>query len=87
MSDQPHVPPVATPRNPVAQPPGPRKVNLNAASADELDTLPMIGLKRAKQIIAFRQANGPFGAVDDLKNVQGIGDGTMKASRHLIEVR
>ena len=87
MSDQPHEPLVATPRNPVAQPPGPRKVNLNAASADELDTLPMIGLKRAKQIIAFREANGPFGAIDDLKNVLGIGAGTVKAIRHLVEVR
>jgi competence protein ComEA len=87
VSDQPHAPLVATPRNPVAQPPGPRKVNLNVASADELDALPMIGLNRANQIIAFRQANGPFGAVDDLKNVPGIGDGTMKAVRHLLEVR
>ena len=87
VSDQPHVPLVATPRHPVAQPLGPRRVNLNAASADELDTLPMIGLKRARQIVAFRQANGPFGAVDDLKNVPGIGNGTMKAIRHLIEIR
>ena len=38
----------------------------------------MIGLNRANQIIAFRQANGPFA---------GIGDGTMKAIRHLVEVR
>lgn len=52
VSDQPHAPLVATPRNPVAQPPGPRKINVNSASADELDTLPMIGLNRAKQIIA-----------------------------------
>lgn len=87
VSDQPQAPLVATPRNPIAQPPGPRIINVNVASADELDALPMIGLKRAKQIVAFRDANGPFGTVDELKNVQGIGDGTMKAIRHLIGVR
>jgi competence protein ComEA len=52
-----------------------------------LDTLPMIGLKRARQIVAFREANGPFGTIDEVRNVPGIGDGTMKAIRPLIEIR
>jgi len=87
VSDQPQAPPIATPRNPVAQPSGPVKVNVNAASADQLDTLPMIGLKRAKQIVAFREANGPFGTIDEVANVPGIGSGTMKAIRPLIDIR
>ena len=87
VSDQPQTPLIATPRNPVAQPTGPAKVNVNTASADQLDTLPMIGLKRARQIVAFREANGPFGTIDEVRNVPGIGDGTMKAIRPLIEVR
>lgn len=87
LSDLPHAPLVATPRNPVARTTGPGKVNLNTASADQLDTLPMIGLKRAKQIVAFREARGPFVAIDDLLNVPGMGNGTLKAVRHLIDVK
>lgn len=87
VSDQPPAPMIATPRFPVAQPPGPRKVNLNTASADELDTLPMIGLKRAKDIVAYRREVGQFSEVDDLLRVPGIGRGTMKVIRRLVEVR
>lgn len=84
VSDQPDAPPVATPRHPVAQPAGPRKVNVNTATADELDTLPMIGLKRARAIVKHRQAHGPFSQAADLLQVEGIGQGTVKAIRRLI---
>ena len=80
-------PTVASPRNTSAQPQGPRKVDLNSASADELDALPMIGLDRAKRIVAYRAANGRFESIDDLTKVQGIGPGTMKEVRPLIEAR
>jgi competence ComEA-like helix-hairpin-helix protein len=59
-------------------------VPLNSASADELVTLPMIGPSRAQAIVAFREAHGPFTAVDDLTNVPGIGAGTLSAIRHLV---
>lgn len=50
------------------------RVNINTASADELDALPGIGPATAEKIIADREANGPFSAVEDLKRVSGIGD-------------
>lgn len=49
-------------------------VNINTASASELDTLPDIGPSTAEKIIADREANGPFASIEDLKRVSGIGD-------------
>ena len=50
------------------------KVNINQASAEELDTLPGVGPSTAQKIIADREANGPFATIEDLKRVSGIGD-------------
>lgn len=49
-------------------------VNINTASAAELDTLPGVGPATAEKIIADREANGPFATIEDLKRVSGIGD-------------
>lgn len=49
------------------------KVNINTATAEELDTLPGIGPAKAKAIIAFRQANGTFRSLEQLMEVKGIG--------------
>lgn len=86
VSDQPDMPPMSTPRHPVAQPSAPPKVNVNTASADELDTLPMIGLKRAKSIVKYREETGAFTSIDDLANVPGMGKGTLKTIRPLVTV-
>ncbi|HLM62855.1 MAG TPA: helix-hairpin-helix domain-containing protein [Acidimicrobiales bacterium] len=61
-------------------------VNLNTASADELDTLPGVGPTTAAAIIAHREANGPFTAVDQLLDVRGIGDAKLEALRDLVAV-
>jgi len=49
-------------------------VNINTASASELDALPGIGAKTAALIVEYRQKNGPFKKVEELMNVRGIGE-------------
>src|SRR5262245_30932613 len=49
-------------------------VNLNTAAAAELATLPGIGERTAARIIEYRQKNGPFKKIEELMNVQGIGE-------------
>ncbi|MDD4170435.1 MAG: helix-hairpin-helix domain-containing protein [Desulfotomaculaceae bacterium] len=49
-------------------------VNINTANLSQLDTLPGIGPAIAQRIIQYRETNGPFNTVEDLKNVSGIGD-------------
>lgn len=62
------------------------KVNLNTADASALDTLPRIGPAMAERIIAWREANGRFTAVEDLLDVAGIGDATLSGLRDLVTV-
>lgn len=50
------------------------KVNINTASAAQLDALPGVGASTAGKIVADREANGPFKTIEDLKRVSGIGD-------------
>ncbi|GAB3691341.1 helix-hairpin-helix domain-containing protein [Corynebacterium nasicanis] len=56
-------------------------VSLNSASATELLALPGVGPATAAAIVAHREANGAFGAVDDLLQVKGIGPAKMEALR------
>lgn len=64
----------------------PRIVNINEADLDELTTLPRIGETTAQRIIDYREANGPFETIEDLVNVEGIGEGTLDNLRDLITV-
>ena len=50
------------------------KVDINTATADQLQQLNGVGPALAQRIVADRQANGPFKTVEDLKRVSGIGD-------------
>lgn len=49
-------------------------VNINTASAEELAALEGIGEKTAQNIVEYRDANGPFAAIEDIMNVKGIGE-------------
>ncbi len=51
----------------------PKVVNLNTASAAELGSLPGIGPSTAKKIIELRKLRGPFGAIEEIMLVKGIG--------------
>ena len=52
------------------------RININTADESQLTTLTGIGATRAKAIIAYREENGPFAAIEDIMNVQGIKEGT-----------
>lgn len=61
-------------------------VNLNNATADDLDTLPGVGPATAAAILAYRDQHGPFASVDDLADVRGIGPAKLDALRGLVTV-
>lgn len=52
------------------------RININTADETQLTTLTGIGATRALAIIAYRQENGPFAAIEEIMNVQGIKEGT-----------
>jgi competence protein ComEA len=61
-------------------------ININTASAAELDSLPGIGPTTAQKIIDYRTQNGPFVSTEDIINVSGIGPGTYERIKDLITV-
>ena len=64
----------------------PAIVDLNTATAEQLDTLPGVGPATASAILAYRDQHGPFSAVDDLLEVRGIGDAKLEQIRPLAKV-
>jgi competence protein ComEA len=62
------------------------RININSATAEELEALPSIGEVIAARIIAYREQNGPFRSVDDLIHVEGISDRTIDEIRNLVTV-
>ena len=49
-------------------------VNLNTATVSELEALPGVGAKTAARIVDYRQKKGPFKKIEEIMNVQGIGE-------------
>lgn len=76
----PAAPPVPT----TAAPAGP--LDLNSATAEQLDTLPGVGPVTAAAIVAWRQGNGRFANVDQLSEVDGIGPARLEKLRPLVRV-
>lgn len=59
-------------------------ININEATQTELETLPGIGPSIALKIISYREENGKFSSVEDIKNVSGIGDNKFENIKELI---
>ncbi|WP_347107564.1 ComEA family DNA-binding protein [Paenarthrobacter sp. S56] len=62
------------------------KVNINKASVEELGTLPRVGPVMAKRIVDWRVEHGPFGSVEELDAVEGIGPKLMESLQNLVTV-
>jgi competence protein ComEA len=61
-------------------------IDLNTATADELDRLPGVGPATATAILAYRDEHGRFGSVEELLEVRGIGDAKLEQLRPLVRV-
>lgn len=61
-------------------------ININTASKEELVTLDGIGEATAEKILAYRQENGKFKTIEDIKNVPGIGDAKFEKIKNQITV-
>jgi competence protein ComEA len=61
-------------------------VNVNTAWVPELEALPGMGEVIAQRIVDHRTANGPFGSVDELMEVSGIGEAILGSIRELVTV-
>ena len=61
-------------------------LNLNTATAAQLEDLPGVGASTAKRILEYRQKNGPFKKIEELMNIQGIGEKSFLKLKPLITV-
>jgi competence protein ComEA len=61
-------------------------ININSASAAELEELPGVGPVLASRIVEWRTANGPFTSIDDLGQVSGIGASVLEQLRGVARV-
>ncbi len=75
----------ATPQSALSTQPG-SKLNINTATAAELEQLPGIGPVLAQRIVEYRTANGPFESIEDVKKVSGIGEAKFEQIKDLITV-
>jgi competence protein ComEA len=62
------------------------KININKASIEELDTLPGIGEKTAAKIIDYRDQHKGFKSIEEIKEVNGIGDAKYDGIKDLISI-
>jgi competence protein ComEA len=63
------------------------KININTATKAELETLPGIGPVIAENIVAYRQENGAFRSIEDIKQVKRIGEATFSNIKDSISIR
>lgn len=63
------------------------KININTANIDMLTTLPGIGEAKANYIVSYREEQGEFQSIEELKNVEGIKEGVFEKIKDLITVQ
>ncbi|MDD5793989.1 MAG: helix-hairpin-helix domain-containing protein [Clostridiales bacterium] len=61
-------------------------VNLNTATDIELQSLPGVGPSKAKSIIEYREKNGGFKSIDEIKNIKGIGESSFEKLKDKITI-
>lgn len=62
------------------------KININTADINKLKEIPGIGDVKANSIIIYRESNGNFKSIEDLKNVDGIGEKTFEKIKNNIKI-
>jgi competence protein ComEA len=67
--------------------PSGQTVNINTATAEQLDALPGIGPSKAQAIIDYRNEHGRFTSIEDIQNVKGIKEGEFSKIKDYIRVR
>ena len=75
---------VGTARAGPSHSPGPTRVDLDRATAAEIEALPRIGPALARRIVANREASGPFRSLDNLRRVKGLGPATIALLKPLV---
>lgn len=63
------------------------KININAATQTQLETLPGVGPSTATKIITYRKENGKFKTIEDIKQVSGIGESKFEKIKNYITVK
>jgi competence protein ComEA len=66
--------------------PATEKININSATADELQKLPGVGPKVAQRIVDYRKQNGAFKKIEDIMKVSGIGEKIFTRMKDMITV-
>ena len=62
-------------------------LNINKATKEELQNLPGIGQELASRIVDYREQNGKFSNIEDIKNVSGIGESKFEKIKDLITIK
>ena len=63
-----------------------QSVNVNTATVAQFEALPGIGPSMAQRIVAYREKNGPFKKLEDLMNIQGIGEKSFLKLRPMLTI-